>query len=86
VSGAGAQVRLADIPRDPYWSTGSHRDDPVRYLNEWPDVLPGGEFVINPSCPICTQGHLALETDKNGYGDFYTCFGGCGGRFFVEIN
>lgn len=79
-------MRLTEIPRDPYWSTGSHRGDPIRYLSEWPDVLPVGEFVINPGCPICDTGHLALEPDVRGNGDMFTCYGGCGARFFTERN
>lgn len=58
---------------------GGNRDAPMIYLLKSPD--PRRAY-----CASCSTGMLTLEADPHGKGDLYTCTGGCGQRYWIDLD
>lgn len=63
----------------PQLEPGARREEPVFYLRRAPDPLL-------PWCQACPRGVLTVEPDPRGKGDMYVCTGGCGQRYWVDLD
>lgn len=60
-------------------TAGSRRTERVIYLGDrWP-----AEWDTQPWCGYCGR-PLAGDPDPNGEGEMFTCYGGCGQRYWLD--
>ena len=83
-------VSFTQVAYDPAWTPAKYRQHAPVYLSRAPEDEEQSSDDVgvrrNVLCRRCLTGRLSNpEPDVRGWGDMYTCTGGCSQRYFVDF-